>query len=351
MTILGKTLGLAAIAFILSVGATPAADLGRGALMLRYAANLPRYERPQMRIEVSPGRFIHMICVGEGSPTVVLNAGWASWAQSWVFVQPEVAKEARVCAWDRAGNGFSSGSDEPQDVAHTERDLERALDGAGVTGPLIFAAHSMGAVEALLFADRYPGRVVGMVLVDPSWPGQYDNLHRVAPQLMALSDASDQKMLDGARACLAALDGAARAAPPLECAKLRPRYPTPLLDSLSSLTADPLYWKTYISDFSSLPQSSAEAINPRRNYGDMPLVILSAGNPEVSGAPVELLHEVSALDAEKARGYQSMAAYSSRGTITSVPNSGHAIQLEKPDVVTESIRTLIEKVRAASPKL
>src|ERR1700754_3189731 len=118
------------------------------------------YAQPQQRVAVAPGRFIHVLCMGQGSPTVILSAGADGWAADWRLVQPEIAKTTRVCGWDRAGHGFSSGSPEPQDIIHTEADLEKALAGAGVTGPLVMVAHSLGAFETLLFADRRPDRVV-----------------------------------------------------------------------------------------------------------------------------------------------------------------------------------------------
>jgi len=68
---------------------------------------------------------------GQGSPTVILSAGLGGWSFDWGLVQPALAKRTRVCAWDRAGYGFSSPSPEPQDILHTVSDLERALQGAG----------------------------------------------------------------------------------------------------------------------------------------------------------------------------------------------------------------------------
>ena len=215
------------------------------------AAALAPYEQAEQRIEVSPGRFMHIVCMGTGSPTVVFNAGGAGWSGNWASVQPITARRAKTCAWDRAGNGLSSGSDEPQDVAHIEMDLERALDGADVTGPIVIVAHSMGSFEALQFADRHPERLAGLVFVDPSYPGQYEALRREVPALMAYSDASDRRYLDGVRRCLAGLrDGRREPAPP-DCLKLRAAYPRPMQDVLATIASDPLYWAAYLSDFSS----------------------------------------------------------------------------------------------------
>jgi len=89
------------------------------------------YLTPQRAVPVEKGRTINLVCRGQGSPTVILSAGLGGWSFDWGLVQPALAKRTRVCAWDRAGYGFSSPSPEPQDILHTVSDLERALQGAG----------------------------------------------------------------------------------------------------------------------------------------------------------------------------------------------------------------------------
>ena len=56
------------------------------------AAAYAPYAAPQQRIEVAPGRYIHLICMGQGGPTVILSAGADGWAADWRRVQPELAK-------------------------------------------------------------------------------------------------------------------------------------------------------------------------------------------------------------------------------------------------------------------
>ena len=82
----------------------------------------PAHALPQQRWRVR-GRTIHLVCMGQGAPTVILSAGADGWAADWRRVQPKIAETTKVCAWDRAGHGFSSGSAEPQDILNTEADL------------------------------------------------------------------------------------------------------------------------------------------------------------------------------------------------------------------------------------
>src|SRR6476619_3170065 len=70
------------------------------------------YLAPQRLVRVGEGRTINLICLGSGSPTVLLTAGLGSWSVVWRWVQPTLARSTRVCAWDPAGFGFSSPSSE-----------------------------------------------------------------------------------------------------------------------------------------------------------------------------------------------------------------------------------------------
>lgn len=116
-----------------------------------------------------------------------------AWSFMWGKVQPTLAERTRVCAWDRAGFGFSSPSPDTQDIVHTTRDLERALQKAGIRGPYVMVGHSLGAFETLRFTDLHRQSVVGMVLVDPDVPGRPALDERFAPQFAALSRALEDR--------------------------------------------------------------------------------------------------------------------------------------------------------------
>ena len=65
-----------------------------------------QYPPPGQMVDVG-GHRLHVHCIGTGSPTVVLEAAAPGWSLYWSLVQPEVAKVTRVCAYDRAGLGWS----------------------------------------------------------------------------------------------------------------------------------------------------------------------------------------------------------------------------------------------------
>jgi pimeloyl-ACP methyl ester carboxylesterase len=72
------------------------------------------YLTAQQLVQIDKGRAINLVCLGQGTPTVVPTAGLTQWSVWWWAVQLPVARKTRVCAWDPAGYGFSTPSPQPQ---------------------------------------------------------------------------------------------------------------------------------------------------------------------------------------------------------------------------------------------
>ena len=138
-------------------------------------------------VDIGGGRHLYLECHGEGSPTVVLEAGYRASARYWsddllqpeaprTMVLPAVAEFTRVCAYDRPGTYASIGEDDfvsrsdpiaqPRTAPEVVAELHALLQAAEVPGPYVLAAHSLGGLFARLYASTYPDEVVGLVLVD-----------------------------------------------------------------------------------------------------------------------------------------------------------------------------------------
>ncbi len=254
------------------------------------------------------GRTLALHCSGSGSPTVILESGWAADARAWWRVQPLVAATNRVCSYDRAGMGASDPGPEPRDGAAIAGDLDSALRAAGIDGPLVVVGHSAGGLYARLFAQRRPQDVVGLVLVEPSVEHQDRRLGpggEVAP------------LLARTRAC-----GGAAAAHALPS-------PDPALAKCDAALSP----ATYAAEASELDAlmgaTSAEIDAGPPNDGALPLIVLSAA----SGSPGWIaLHE-------------EVARRSTRGEHRLVAGSGHLMQKDRPDAVVQAIRDVIAMAR------
>jgi len=140
-----------AFALLLSFGNTVLAQLKAVPVVAEDQRLLP-YVKPGQLVDIG-GRHINLRCSGSGSPTVILMAGSSSWSPLWYMTQPEIAKRARVCAFDRASYGFSDPAPQPQILPDTISDLRAALKAADVPGPYVLVGHSLGGLEARLFAE------------------------------------------------------------------------------------------------------------------------------------------------------------------------------------------------------
>lgn len=116
------------------------------------------------------GHAMHLDCSGTGSPTVVLESGLGGTAILWNRVTTQVSSTTRVCAYDRAGQGWSDITGTPRDGVTIATELHALLDAAGEAGPFVLVGHSAGGPLVMTFAARHPADVVGMVLLDATSP-------------------------------------------------------------------------------------------------------------------------------------------------------------------------------------
>jgi pimeloyl-ACP methyl ester carboxylesterase len=140
-------------------------------------------ETRERRFHPMPGELVdvggykmHIDCIGQGSPTVILDAGLGDSFVSWSKVQPRIAKFARACSYDRAGIGYSDPSPRPRTSKDFAEELHILLHNAGIPPPYLLVGHSMGGFDVRLYASLYPSEVAGMVLVDSSHPEQQKRL-------------------------------------------------------------------------------------------------------------------------------------------------------------------------------
>jgi pimeloyl-ACP methyl ester carboxylesterase len=133
------------------------------------------YTMPGRLVDVG-GHRLHLNCTGSGSPTVVLLPGAGEVSSSWGWIAPAVARDSRVCAYDRAGRAWSDDGRGPQDGVALSADLHALLEHANVPGPVVLVGHSFGGLYALDYAARYPEQVAGVVLLDASHPEMFTRL-------------------------------------------------------------------------------------------------------------------------------------------------------------------------------
>ncbi len=141
-------------------------------------------ERRDRKLHPPPGKLIdlgthrlHLWDVGtttNGHPTILLEAGLMSTVLSWNEVRDELSKFYRVVSYDRAGLGWSEAGTNPRTIDRLVDELHMLLERAGIAGPFVLVGHSFGGLIMPLFASRYPEKTVGVVLVDPVAPAEWN---------------------------------------------------------------------------------------------------------------------------------------------------------------------------------
>jgi pimeloyl-ACP methyl ester carboxylesterase len=168
-------LGLLALIVLLALG-------GASYEAIMAAGDGKRYPPPGQLVDVG-GYRLHLHCIGQGGPTVVLDAGLGGFSLDWGAVQTHIAMSTRVCAYDRAGLGWSDPGPTPRSPQQFASELHALLTNGGVEGPYVLVAHSLSGKTARLFASQHPDDVAGMVLVDAGH--EFVDDHRAPEQLTA----------------------------------------------------------------------------------------------------------------------------------------------------------------------
>jgi pimeloyl-ACP methyl ester carboxylesterase len=300
------------------------------------SANLHVYTIPEYR-------------AGEGSPPVVFEAGIAATSLSWQLVQPEIAKFTQTASYDRAGLGWSSASLQPRTLWNVADELRTLMDRAGISRPRILAAHSYGALVAIAYAVRHPSEIAGLVLVDPvasrEWGEPSESHRRTLRRGILLSRRGALlARLGVVRLALSLLVAGSQRLPKLIARASSGRgavitdqmvgqvrkLPAELWPMIQSHWCDPKCFEEMAGYLEALPQSAAAVTQELARTDalrDVPLSVLSAAN----ASPIQRAE------------HETLARRSSRSHIEVVPDSGHWIQVDRPDAVIRAIREMVTR--------
>jgi pimeloyl-ACP methyl ester carboxylesterase len=259
------------------------------------------------------GYRVHLYCAGTGSPAVII-AG-AGYSFDWGLVQPEVAKFTEVCAYDHSGIGWSD-SGPADSCALRVHEIHTALRNAGVKGPYVLVGHSLGALVVRLYAAQYPDETAGLVFADHAF------IH-VAGALVP---------------------------PPPPTAKSDKRAPV-----LMGMDDDPNFKKLPPNDQQLHLWAESQSKNKAALRGNMRMVPQCAADTDevAKKQPHPLgnrpLVDISTDRGEEMPGYaklqSELLSLSNDSKQIVAKNSGHFVIIDRPDVVVDGIRQVVDSVR------
>ncbi|HJQ35422.1 MAG TPA: alpha/beta hydrolase [Pyrinomonadaceae bacterium] len=281
------------------------------------------YTAPGRMVDVG-GYRLHLYCTGEGARTVILESGLGGGVLDWGSVQPEVARFARVCSYDRAGAGWSEAGPAPRDSRQVVRELHALLGTAGLRPPYVLVGHSLGGLHAQLFASQYPEEVAGVVLVDSTHEGQTARKELPAP-------SPYYPLL-------------LKAAAPVGVARIFLKFNRPSEHIPEALAPE---WAAVYSHTGHLYSGADELLNIQQSMRELrespmrldgkPLVVLTRGEwpPASSGEEAERAERVwRELQAD-------LATRSTNARQVIAEKSGHYIQFDEPGLVIDAVRQVV----------
>jgi len=286
---------------------------------------------PGQLVDVN-GYKMHIYCMGEGSPTVILAAGLDDFSIFWSQVQPEIAKSTRVCSYDRAGLGWSEASTEPRTSENMVKELHTLLINAKIEGPYLLVGHSFGGALVRLYTYDYPDEVIGMLLVDaapddlfvrvPSWANAIEGKLGLYRSLAPM----------GSFGLLAFTPGSIP----------NRGLPEDVLAQYRAIAVSTDYFQTGVLENETFESNLAEVRIENVDLGDMPLVVISRGYWD----PIP-----GFSDAENQQAWQmwqemqvELLSLSTDSEQIVATESEHHIQLQQPELVIDAIREIIGRV-------
>lgn len=282
------------------------------------------------------GRGVHVVEMGQGSPTVWLENGWLGVTMGWQPFQERLAAHTRVCAYDRAGIAWSDPSDSCRTAQNEADEFAALLDATGETEPIILLAWSGGGPVARIFAADHPERVAGLILMDAippdydlwttnTYPNRYPaekqerlELIRGFAEKAAAGELSEEDIADWIT--------------PETASRYGERYKNLLLNN-------PNYWWTYYWQYHYIMASGAQ-VQSKGWLGDLPLSVIVA-TAEENGDDE---YQRSLGEMWRAMQYPQ-ARLSSRGRVVPVA-AGHAVFRQQPDAVIDVVLKMIAAVGA-----
>ena len=306
-----------------------AAVVGAAAAGLVYEAYVEgraarEFPAPGTRVDIG-GRRLHLVCLGEGEPTVMFEAsGFGISSLQSATVREQLARRVRVCSYDRMGMGWSDPAPSVVTAGELARQLAVLQDRAELRAPFLLVGSSVGGLTIEMFARRYPERTAGLVFLDAASSGIFPYLERWfwAGRLTPLG-------------ALAGRLGVIRLLDPFD-------IPTDTDEgrrsSFMTYAAEPLATLAAITGGAAATSREFAAAPPLP--GDMPIAVLSASEP---GSGLGRL--ATGLEFARVDVHQQLAKKSTKGVWQMVPDSTHLIASSQPDAVAKVIVEMLDTLR------
>ena len=285
-----------------------------------------RFPPPGRLLDVD-GHRMHIFCQGQGSPTVVVEQGVGSQSLAWAPINEHMSAITTVCAYDRAGMGYSEPLDRPTPATEAVRRLHTLLERAGITDDIVLVGWSMGGIFAREYYRQFPGKVKGMVLVDSSHEQQLERLGD--PDVGYVNPFRREQYL--------APFGWIRLRGVIQERFANSPLPAPIRDRLIAINLKSHMPRTMVLEGDGF-RADLNANRSPPNLGNIPLIVLSEGKPN---NPFMQEHIQTWFQLQ-----EELAHLSTNGRHIVATQSAHAIHRTEPDLILDAVREVVSAARS-----
>lgn len=290
------------------------------------------------------GYHLHLYVAGEvnsidsSRPTLVLDHSLGG-IEGYLLVE-ELAKLTRVCIYDRAGYGWSDHSPHRRTSDRIVTELDTLLTRSGIEPPYILLGNSFGSYNVRLYADRFPEKVVGLILTDGlheeemlkmSFPLQVLKLFFLSGFIMSI---------------LGSILGIIRVMSACKVFELlKPalgRFPKRSIAPVKRSFCRPKHWITMSREMIDL-NASARQIRKVKPLGEIPIVSIKANSFFIPSLWTTLI-PLNGANRLRDRMHERLEKLSPRCTVIQAIESGHFVWVDQPELIIEAVRFVIDRI-------
>ncbi|MCH8845265.1 MAG: alpha/beta hydrolase [Proteobacteria bacterium] len=278
------------------------------------------FKPPGKLIDVN-GRKMHIYCIGNKSPTIILDSGTGGFSLEWKDIQHSLSQYVRVCAYDRAGYGWSDMGPLPRTTKRITHELHTLLQNAGIHGPYIMVGHSFGGFTAQYFARYFNHEIAGIVLIDSSHEEQVYRLPENGKDVVRRSLHQDRSNM-------------------VTRSVLHEHFPKEVAAVAQQLMTRWTALLTWREEMANYALSSRELRDVHdRPILEIPIVVLTRGKRVWPNTPYG-----DAMETVWKELQDELSSLNGNSTHIIAENSGHVIHLDEPELVVDAIHDVLDFV-------
>ena len=303
--------------------------VGRIYQVIAEARDTKRLPPPGQLFDVN-GHQMHILCLGQGSPTIVVEQGNGAQSLAWSEVNESMSHLSRTCAYDRAGMGYSEPVGEPVTASDIAQNLHQLLQAADITDDLVLVGWSAGGIYQREFYRQFPERVKGMVLVDSAHEQQAEKLPP-AGEVQAFDPLKFYQYL--------APFGGVRLSGRVEQQFADSTFSTPIRDRLIAVNLKSHTYRTLLAENAGFDAELALLRTPP-SLDNLPLIVISAGKPDNTFMQdnLPLWNEL----------HEELKSLSTNSKHVVAENSPHAIHRYEPELIVESVAEVLNSAKTGA---